>query len=71
MVYIEHVVVEDGCSDFGCICSLIHEALYSCTDSVIKTSVPAAGTQVSRGMRFPTMWHFDFCKFRRASAASF
>ena len=27
--------------------------------------------QMSRDMRFPTMWHFDMCRLRRASAATF
>ena len=26
---------------------------------------------LSRGMRFPTMWHFDKCRLRRAYATSF
>ena len=26
---------------------------------------------MSRGMRFPTMWHFDMCRLRRASATYF
>ena len=26
---------------------------------------------LSRDMRFPTMWHFDMCRLRRACAASF
>ena len=26
---------------------------------------------MSRGMGFPTMLHFDMCRLRRASAASF
>ena len=26
---------------------------------------------MSRGMRFPTMWHFDKCRLRRACAVSF
>ena len=26
---------------------------------------------MSRGMRFPTIWHFDLCRLRRACAASF
>ena len=26
---------------------------------------------LSRGMRFPTMWHFDMCRLRRACAASY
>ena len=28
-------------------------------------------TLMSRGMRFPTIWHFDKCRLRRACAASF
>ena len=27
--------------------------------------------KMSRGMRFQTMWHFDKCRLRRASASSF
>ena len=27
-------------------------------------------TYMSQCMRFPTMWHFDMCRLRRASAAS-
>ena len=27
--------------------------------------------KLSRDMRFPTMWHFDKCRFRQAYAASF
>ena len=30
-----------------------------------------AFSQMSRDMLFPTMWHFDKCKLRRACAASF
>ena len=26
---------------------------------------------MGRGMRFPAMWHFDMCRLRQASAASF
>ena len=26
---------------------------------------------LSRGMRFPTIWHFDKCRLRRACAASY
>ena len=27
--------------------------------------------KLSQCMRFPTIWHFDMCRLRRASAASF
>ena len=27
--------------------------------------------EMSRDIRFPTMWHFDKCIFKRACAASF
>ena len=34
-------------------------------------SVSLVNVYMSRGMRFPTMWHFDKCRLIRASAASF
>ena len=38
-----------------------------------KTVVTELGTSEYRvfEMRFPTMWYFDMCRLRRASAASF
>ena len=58
---------------------LMAKALASSFTNVLGRSVLGKGyTQVineqkylSRGMRFPTMWHFDMCRFRRASASSF
>ena len=33
--------------------------------------VPVRKKEMRHDMRFPTMWHFDKCRLRRACAASF
>ena len=38
---------------------------------VITARTHKVGTYMSRGTWFPTMWHFDKCRLRRACAASF
>ena len=51
---------------------------YECDNCLIKVSTGTnliksnawTISDMSRGMRFPTMWHFDMCRHGRASAAS-
>ena len=38
---------------------------------VTSPSGPCKRQYIKNGMRFPTMWYFDICRLRRASAVSF
>ena len=60
--------LQDDADDHDCKLDL-EDVLDLDTDSE-RRQYAIVSIQLRRGMRFPTMWHFDMCRLGRASAAS-
>ena len=46
--------------------AMVQSKLKGASRDVVKSKL-----LMSRGLRFPSMWHFDKCRLRRACAASY
>ena len=71
------ILDSDMSEELPCVVVVVVVALKSTlSDIFVDVSVVIGFAEIdkndmSRCMRFPTMWHFDMCRLGRASAASF